>query len=389
MRPSVFVVVLVVLAGVLGALAVSVSRPERVATERLSLADAMRADTTGYALALAPRPFRFPEDHGPHPDYRTEWWYVTGNVTDASGRPFGFELTLFRIALTPPDTASADTSGWHTRQLYMGHFGLTDPQAGRFHAFERFSRGSAGLAGAQAQPFRAWLEDWELAETVDGLPAMRLRAAQDGVSVDLTLVPEKPVVLQGDRGLSQKGSGAGNASYYYSLTRLRAEGRVTVPGAEANVSGTAWMDREWSTSALDEGQVGWDWFALQLDDGRDLMYYHLRERDGTPSRFSSGVLVDHDGRTTKLRPDDVRLTVTEHWTSPHSGARYPAGWTLEVPAHNVRLRIAPRLNDQELNVSVRYWEGAVTLSGSAGGVGYVEMTGYDGTTAEDARGRRG
>lgn len=393
MRPLTLVLILALVFAGLGVLAFAVQRDEQPDIDRLSLAEAMRADTTGYALALEPRPFTFPEDHGPHPDFRTEWWYVTGNLDGPAGEAFGFELTLFRIALTPPDSADADTTGWQTRQLFMGHFGLLDGPARRFRAFERFGRGAAGLAGAQAAPFRVWLDDWEIAEGPGGMPEMRLAAAEGDTGVRLALVPQKPMVLQGNQGLSQKGAGAGNASYYYAYTRLGATGEVTTPGGTFTVTGTAWMDREWSTSALDSAQVGWDWFALQLDDGRDLMYYQLRERSGAASPFSKGTLVAPDGTPRGLTRDEVRLDVTRRWTSPHSGAVYPAGWTLAIPGENLTLQITPVIDDQELNVSVRYWEGAVRVEGPGGltGRGYVEMTGYDDPdeAASDARGRRG
>ncbi len=392
MRPFTLVLLLVAVFTLLGVLAIVVGREDVVPADRLSLAEAMRADTTGYALAISPRPFVFPADHGPHPAFRTEWWYFTGNLEGADAQRYGFELTLFRIALTPPDTTAADTARWQTNQLYMAHFAVTDSAAGRFYAFERFGRGAAGLAGAQAQPLRVWLDDWVVEETAAGMPTMRIQAAQDGVALDLTLRPAKPMVLQGNQGLSQKGSAPGNASYYYSFTRLAASGQLATPRGSTPVKGLAWMDREWSTSALDASQVGWDWFALHLSDGRDLMYYQLRERDGAPSPLSKGTLVSADGNAEPLRQSGVSLAITDTWVSPHSGARYPAGWTLTIPEKGLRLQIIPVLNDQELNVSVRYWEGAVRVVGPDGltGRGYVEMTGYDAEkTAAGTRGRRG
>ena len=383
---------LAVTLALLAGLAAWLVRPDAPRSNALSLAAALAADTSGFARATAPRPFRFPDDHGPHPDFRTEWWYYTGNLDGPDGQAFGYELTIFRIALTPPgspdaDTADADTAGWRTRQMYMAHFGLTDAKRGTFRAFERFSRGAAGLAGAQGAPFRVWLEGWEASEAAGGMPAMRLRANEGGYGIDLTLRPEKPVVLQGDRGLSQKGPGVGNASYYYSYTRIVTEGTVTTPSGRVPVRGSSWMDREWSTSALGRDQVGWDWFALQLSDGRELMVYQLREKDGRPSRYSSGTLVERDGRTRPL--PGFTLTPTATWTSPHSGAEYPSAWTLDVPSENLQLRVEPVLNDQELNVSVRYWEGAVRVAGARGltGRGYVELTGY-GDIETETRGTR-
>ena len=343
----------------------------------LSVSEAMGSDTTGYRRATAVRPFSFPADHGPHPGYKTEWWYVTGTLTGPEAQPYGYELTLFRIGLTPPDAAPDPTpSDWRTNQLYMGHFAVTDGASKTFHDFERFQRAGAGLAGARADPFRVWLEDWSMASTGASTFPVRLRARANGVGVNLVLDPRKPRVLQGDRGLSQKGPGAGNASYYYSYTRLATEGTLTLGADTLSVSGESWMDREWSTSALGPDQEGWDWFSLQLDDGRDLMYYQLRRTDGSPSSFSEGVLVGPDGATTALSGSEVSLEVLDTWTSPDGTHTYPVEWTLRVPSQGLDLRITPLFPDQELDVSVRYWEGAVQVEGSARGRGYVEMTGY-------------
>jgi predicted secreted hydrolase len=357
---------------------------------RLSLSETLAgADTVGYERALEPRPFSFPADHGPHEGFRTEWWYVTGNLAAADGRRFGFQFTIFRSALSPvaPDLAS----GWATNQAYMGHFTLTDVERGTFRAYERFARGAGGLAGAVGQSpsssFRVWVEDWSLA----GAPGasafpMRLHGSSDEVSLDLVLDRGKPVVLQGDRGLSQKGPEPGNASYYYAHTRLPAEGSVVVEGDTIAVSGLAWMDREWSTSALSGDQVGWDWFSLQLDDGWEVMVYQLRLADGTPDPLSDGVLVDPAGAKVPLTwGSDLQLETTDRWTSSLDGAVYPSGWRLRVPGRGVDLAIVPLVDDQELDLAFRYWEGAVRVTGTGvggrpvTGLGYVELTGYAGT----------
>lgn len=338
----------------------------------------------GYTRALEPREFHFPEDHGPHPGFRTEWWYWTGNLSTADGRDFGYQLTFFRGALAPEDTARA--SAWGTRHLYMGHLALADMGGGRFHATERFSREALGLAGARAEPFRVWLEDWNAEASGEGALPLRLTARGGDVSLSLVLEAGKPPVLQGDRGLSQKGPEPGNASHYYSLTRMPTRGQVTVDGHAYEVTGQSWMDREWSTSALGQEQVGWDWFSLQLSDGGELMYYQLRRRDGTADSFSAGTLVPARGEPVRLSREDVRLEVTETWKSPHSGVVYPARWRLSVPSRGLTLDITPALADQELLVSVRYWEGSVRFSGTHAGQpvqgrGYVELTGYGDTLA--------
>jgi predicted secreted hydrolase len=211
---------------------------------------------------------------------------------------------------------------------------------------------------------------------------LRLQSEENGVAIDLTLNAIKPIVLQGEKGWDPKGAGAGNASYYYSFTRLETEGTVTVPDGSFDVTGQSWKDHEWSTSALGPDEIGWDWFALQLDDGREIMYYQLRREDGTISPYTGGSLVAADGSKRHLSPDDVELRVLDRWTSEVSGAEYPVRWELSLPGEGLSLTVAAVMPNQELNVSVRYWEGAVDISGQSGddplsGVGYVELTGYD------------
>jgi predicted secreted hydrolase len=342
----------------------------------VAVREALASPDAGFTRALAPRPFVFPADHGPHPGFRTEWWYYTGNLSTAAGRRFGFQLTFFRIALAPDSIMRA--SAWATRQLYVAHFAVSDIAGRRFHAFSRSSREALELAGASASPFRVWLDDWSAVG--DGSSA-RLRASDGDVAIDLEVSAAKPVVPQGDRGLSRKGAEPGNASFYYSVTRMPTRGVVRLGRETLEVTGQAWMDREWSTSALGSDVEGWDWFALQLDDGRELMFYLLRRRDGAIDPFSAGTLVLADGTIRPLEPADVRIETLAHWTSPRSRVRYPARWRLSVPSADLRLEIEPRLADQELIVGTRYWEGAVAVSGSAAarpvaGQGYVELVGY-------------
>jgi predicted secreted hydrolase len=345
----------------------------------LSVAGALRsADDRGYARALAPREFHFPSDHGPHPEFRTEWWYYTGNLATAEGRRFGFQLTFFRSALAPEMPARA--SAWATRQAWLAHFTVSDVDGKKFHSFERWSRDAVGLAGAQGTPFRVWVKDW----TAEGAPVfpVRLRAAEGEVAIDLLLRAGKPPVLQGERGLSRKSAEPGNASYYYSLTRMPTAGTVRIGGEPFAVTGASWMDREWSTSSLGKDQVGWDWFSLQLADGSDLMLYRLRRRDGTADPASSGTAVGPDGGSRPLALADFQIAGSGEWRSPRSGAGYPARWHLRVPGEDLDLDVRPLLADQELDVSFRYWEGAVAVTGThrgkpVQGHGYVELTGYD------------
>jgi predicted secreted hydrolase len=262
----------------------------------------------------------------------------------------------------------------------MGHLAVADVAGKRFYAHERYRRAALGLAGARTHPFRVWLEDWSIeGQGPDALP-VRLRAAHDAIAIDLLLDSAKPPVLQGDRGLSQKSAEPGNASYYYSLTRMTTRGILRVGNERFEVSGLSWMDREWSTSALAEHQVGWDWFALQLSDGREVMFYRLRRRDGSVDPVSAGTLVDADGEAQRLSNDHVQLEVLDRWDS-RSGVRYPSRWRLRIPQQALDLTIAPYFADQELNLSVRYWEGAVKIEGTSRGQplrgrGYVELTGY-------------
>jgi predicted secreted hydrolase len=261
----------------------------------------------------------------------------------------------------------------------MAHFALTDEAGGRFRAFERFSRGSTGLAGAQAGPFRVWLEDWQVVETEPDV--VRMQAGQGDVSLDLVLANRKEPSLQGDRGFSAKGPQPGNASYYYSLTRIETVGEVRLGDAVYQVTGLSWMDHEWSTSALSPDQVGWDWFSIQMDDGSELMVFQIRKEDGRIDGYSSGTLIEADGSTRSLGRGEFEIRVRRSWRSPQSGATYPAGWTVTVPSEGLTLEIEPYLANQELDVSYVYWEGAVDAQGERNGrrvqgQGYVELTGY-------------
>ncbi|GAB5534520.1 MAG: lipocalin-like domain-containing protein [Rubricoccaceae bacterium] len=349
----------------------------------VSVAEAMSGDTTGYARAETVREFVFPDDHGPHPAFKTEWWYVTGNLraTDGSDRRFGIQFTLFRSALSPAASSTERESPWATNQLYMAHVALGDSAAGAFYAEERFARGAAGLAGAVADPLRVWLGPIELAGAGalarDGTALLQLHGEAEGAAYELTATPIKPIIYQGDRGLSPKGEGLGNASYYFAQTRMATTGTVTLPGGEAvPVEGLTWMDREWSTSALAEDQVGWDWFALHLDDGRDLMMYQLRVREGSDSEpFRKSSIISADGVKTELDPTELVMEPLDTWESP-DGATYPTSWRLRVPSQDLDLTVSAMMPDQEFDATVRYWEGAVNVSGAATGVGFLEMTGY-------------
>ncbi len=339
-------------------------------------------DDRGFAKVLQARNFSFPQDHGPHPQYRNEWWYLTGNLDDAGGRRFGFELTFFRFALTPsmPD---AD-SNWRSMHVYIAHLAISDVDDEKFYVAQRFSRAALGLAGAQSEPFRVWIDDWEIAaESGADANVWRLLAGERDFSLDLHLRAVKSPVLNGANGLSPKSAEPGNASYYYSITRWQTGGTLRIGSTQFSVSGLSWLDREWSSSALAANQQGWDWFALQLSDGSDMMFYNLRLNDGRQDPMSAGTWIGADGQVSHIDRSELEIVVTDRWQSP-SGGIYPAAWTLHLPRESLRLELVPVLADQELITTVRYWEGAVDVSGERQGLpvsgrGYVELTGYAST----------
>jgi predicted secreted hydrolase len=337
------------------------------------------SELAGYERALAPRPLAFPRDHASHPQFKTEWWYFTGNLSDAQSRLYGFQLTFFRFALAPNEPQRE--SPWRSHQAWMGHLAITDAANGEFLHTERFSRDGLGLAGNSVAPFRLWLEDWSATATGPAPFPLRLLAGTREAGLDLTLMAGKSPVAHGEGGLDRKGPEAGNASYYYSMPRLPVEGELRIGEARHDVTGSAWMDREWSTNSLSPELAGWDWLSVELSDGRDLMLYRLRTTAGESSPFSSGTLIAADGRATRLERDDFVLEAREHWTSEATGSRYPIGWSVELPEQNLRLEVRPLIPNQEMNLTVRYWEGAVVAQGTGDGEsltgrGYLELTGY-------------
>lgn len=337
-----------------------------------------------FARAYERRPFRFPQDHGPHPAFRTEWWYFTGNLLDDQGRPYGFQLTFFRTGLQAKPEERA--SSWASSQLYMAHFAVTDGPGDRHVSFDRFSRGGNQLAGATGEPaFAVWLEDWSAQETAPGVFRLQASAAtEEGpVALDLTLQETRPPLLHGDQGLSQKGPEPGNASYYYSLVGLETQGTLTLPRGPVPVTGVSWMDHEFGTSALSPDAVGWDWFGLQLEDGTVLMFAQIRTADGPPQAIFQGTLAWPDGRQEPIRAQDFQLEALERWTSPVTGITYPSGWRVRFPRFDLELTLEPIVRDQEMRVAFVYYEGAVRVAGTRAGQpvrgwGYVELTGYGG-----------
>ncbi|NEQ71375.1 MAG: hypothetical protein F6K21_39035 [Symploca sp. SIO2D2] len=335
----------------------------------------------GFSRVYGPTEMVFPRDLGSHDGYQTEWWYYTGNMETASGRPFGFQLTIFRRSLKPlaATVAREQSSNWRSNQIYFAHFTISDVEKQSFYPAERFSRGAAGLAGAQSSPYRVWLEDWSATELAPG--KVQLVAKTEDVALNLMLQETLPPILQGDRGYSAKGPELGNASTYYSIVQQQTQGTITVGEETFEVTGLTWKDHEYSTSSLSPGTIGWDWFSLQLDQGTSLMLYLLRREDGSISPNSSGTFVSADGTVQSIDNQDWKLQVLDTWKSSTSKAEYPCQWQLSIPKLDLTLTGKPLINNQELNLSTIYWEGAVDFQGYQAQIpvkakGYVEMTGY-------------
>ncbi len=330
---------------------------------------------------------QFPRDHGEHAEHRTEWWYYTGNLTTDNGSPYGFQLTFFRSRMRPAAARRhwpPSHSAWRTSQLYLAHAALTDIKGGRFFHAETLARGALDMAGVRSESTAQTIFVRNWTARIDP-EAHRLHATADEFSLDLILTPVKPPVAHGVHGYSLKGSSPERASCYYSLTRLRTVGTLSVLGTTIPVQGESWMDHEYSSAPLEQGIVGWDWFSLQLSNGSELMVYFLREQAGTVHHASSGTFVPESGERTHLRRDEIRIEVLDHWTSRKTGARYPSSWRLKVPALDLDLLVTPNHLDQELitpeSTRVTYWEGSVNAGGTMGqrpvrGHGYVELTGY-------------
>ena len=327
-----------------------------------------------YRQALPGYRYQFPRDHFAHPEFRTEWWYYTGNVHAAGGHRYGFELVFFRQGdrETPRDNASA----WRIDDLYLAHLALTDIDGHRFLSRQRLNRAGPGIAGASLEQARVWNGNWQV-HWDPATAEQTLNVVAEGVRFNLRLKPLKQPVIHGENGVSQKAAGAGKASHYVSFPRLDVNGSINGTA----VTGQAWMDHEWFTHQLESGQLGWDWFSVQLENGTELMLFQLRNSGGGIDPFSSGTYVAADGKTKHLKRDDFELQPLEYWKSPKTGARYPVRWRIAVPALAIALECQAAIPEQELlpeqKGSPVYWEGAVTYRGSSRGVGYLEMTGYD------------
>ena len=372
--------ILLVIAAVVG-FGISLIEPADGATITAFTDIALPAqDLSAYARAINPWDWQFPRDHAAHPAFQTEWWYYTGNLATEAGRRFGFQFTIFRRAISPLEITS--DSEFRTNDIYLAHFTISDIAAQSFHHDVRYSRGGGGLAGATADPrYRVWLEDWQINALTEDATRQAISAASDGFALDLQLEQVKPPALQGDKGLSPKSQEPGNASYYYSLSRLITQGSITILDQTFKVQGNTWMDHEFSTSALGENAQGWDWFGLIFDNDSELMIGQIRQTDGSLQPAFGGLLVYPDGSTRYLGASDFTITATDIWISPHTNAEYPAGWDIEIRGTGgFRFDVTPLQPDQELHTAgIQYWEGAVAISGDVTGYGYAELTGYAGS----------
>ncbi len=315
----------------------------------------------GFDRPIAGYSFQFPRDHGPHPTYRIEWWYLTANLTGEDGRDYGIQWTLFRSALKP-----SETDGWQSPQIWMGHAAVTTPDAHYFT--ERLSRGGVGQAGVTANPFEAWIDEWHMRGDIEG--SMDLTANGNDFGYDLSLQAQGPLVFHGEDGYSIK-SADGQASFYYSQPFYSVEGTLHLPDRDISVTGQGWLDREWSSQPLAEDQSGWDWFSLSFDGGDKLMAFRLR---GARGDFTAATWINADGQTQALPDGSVIFTALG--TSPVAQRDVPTRWRVQVPDRELDVEVAALTPRSWMGTSFEYWEGPITISGSHSGRGYLEMTGY-------------
>jgi predicted secreted hydrolase len=341
-----------------------------------------------FKRALPGRTFSFPQDHFSHPEFKTEWWYYSGHLYSQEKKSYGYQLTFFRTGLTRE--TKHQKSKWSIQDLYFAHLAITDESNNRFQSLEKISRGSLGEAGASPyktgeKTFRIWIEDWSIEGKGPGVQNHYLKAGDKKFGIELMLTPEKNPVIHGQNGISQKAEGEGYASHYYSIPRLKTEGRIFLQNKEVPVRGTSWMDHEFGSSQLREYQAGWDWFSIQLDRGLELMFYQIRHRDGKIDPYSSGTIIFPDGTYQHLPKKEFQIEVLDQWKSSKSGAIYPCKWRIKVPGRQIDLTISPTVKNQELttreSTRVTYWEGSVRVDGkyhddSIKGMAYVELTGY-------------
>ena len=350
---------------------------------------ARAAESSIFSQALPGYSYQFPKAFNYHDNFRIEWWYYTGNLEEVeTARPFGYQLTFFRVALDKKDINSKP-SKWRVGHIYFAHMTLTDIDGKQFYYFERINRKGIGNAGADSDRLMVWNEDW-LLEGKNKL--YQLKAVESGTGIELKLAPEKKLVIHGNNGVSKKGSEKGNASHYFSYTRMKTSGQVFIKGKAYKVLGTSWMDREYSSNQLNDELAGWDWFSLKLDDQTELMLYLLRRKTGGVDSFSSGTLISADGSSRHIKHEEFVVRSLSQWTSKKSGITYPSGWELELRDFGIQLTLSSDLQDQELynlrSISASYWEGSVSAEGTINGdpvkgKGYVELVGYGKALMQD------
>lgn len=327
----------------------------------------MGVQADDYTQVTPGRGFNFPADHAAHPGFRLEWWYVTANLQDQQGRPFGVQWTLFRNALQP---GASSGSGWQDTTLWVGHAAVTSGT--QHHAAQRLGRGGIGQAGVSLTPFAAWIDDWSMTgNATEPLSDVQLSARDTAFSYQLHLTSERPMVLQGEQGYSRK-SAQGQASYYYSQPFYQVQGQLQIDGQTHQVSGQAWLDREWSSQPLSAEQTGWDWFSLHLQDSTRLMLFRVRQTDGKP--YVTGSWITADGQTQPLASDDIVLAPLNE--TRVAGRKLPTRWSIKIPGKHLAITTEALNAKAWMDLDVSYWEGPVRVSGSQGGVGYLEMTGY-------------
>jgi predicted secreted hydrolase len=341
-------------------------RPRRLPAQGYA---GLGSNANDYAQVTPGKVFSFPADHAPHPDFRIEWWYLTANLTDTSGTAYGVQWTLFRQALQP----GPQREGWENQQIWMAHAAATRADTHRFS--ECFARGGVGQAGVETGPFRAFIDAWEMrgdgSTDPNRIAPLELTASAKDFSYALKLDADRPLVLQGDGGYSRK-SERGQASYYYSQPFFKANGRLTIDDKAVDVSGQAWMDREWSSQPLAADQTGWDWFALHLTTGDRLMLYRMRQKDG--NNFISGTFISADGGTRQLGSADVAMTPKD--MVEIGGRKLPVQWDVAIPSHAFAIHSVPLNPRAWMGTGFSYWEGPISFHGTHTGVGYLELTGY-------------
>ena len=332
--------------------------------------------------ALAPWSWSFPRDYGAHPGFKTEWWYLTGNLDDDQGNPYGYELTFFRHGLQPVPTQ--DNSAWAVRDVYFAHLAVTDVRSGRFLFSEKISRGALQEAECSTQDMNVHLGNWTLRRNSDCRLFFQALDPDQKFGLNLSATPLKPLIFHGEKGLSRKSTTPGNASYYTSFTRMETGGQLRLGDRTIPVHGLSWFDHEFSTSALGQDQEGWDWFCLQFDSGEELMLYRMRNPGNRTDPSSSGTWIPAKGPTTSLQSADFNVRALDEWKTS-DGPVYPSGWKISVPSLRLEGEVQPLHLNQELRLKrtgkIRYWEGACRFVGTRNGKplsgrGYTELTGY-------------